>query len=333
MNPLIDTHGRRIRYLRISITDRCNLRCRYCMPATGVEWIPHERVMKYEEYLRVINICLARGVEKVRITGGEPLVRRGIIDFIRDMGQIDGLRDLSLTTNGMLLSAMAGNLRKAGLQRLNISLDTLKRDKFAHITRVDGFDKVIDGIRRAAEEGFSPIKINVVAMRGFNDIEIPDFAALTLRYDADIRFIELMPMGCANRFGEHELINATEIRGIIEESFGPLEDVEYSHGPATVAKIRGAIGRLGFIGALSEHNFCSRCNRIRITASGHLRPCLFSGDEIDLLTPIRQGISDGELEALIEEGVRMKNLNHMLCAGSAPAAHQGCKSMMYTLGG
>lgn len=289
--------------------------------------------MKYEEYLRVVEICLSRGMDKVRITGGEPLVRRGIVDFIRDMGKFPGLKDLSLTTNGMLLSAMAGDLRKAGLQRLNISLDTLKKEKYTHITRVDAFDQVIAGIRRAAEEGFSPIKINVVAMRGFNDVEIPDFAELTLRYDADIRFIELMPMGCANRFGEYELINAEEIRGIIEERFGPLEDAEYIHGPAKVTKIKGAKGRLGFIGALSEHNFCSRCNRIRITASGHLRPCLFSGDEIDILTPMRQGISDKELEALIEEGVRMKNLNHMLCAGSAPSAHQGCKAMMHTLGG
>jgi cyclic pyranopterin phosphate synthase len=240
MKPFIDTHGRQIKYLRMSITDRCNLRCRYCMPATGVEWIPHQKVMTYEEYLRVVRICLSRGVEKIRITGGEPLVRRGIVDFIRDLRQLEGLKDLSLTTNGMLLSSMAGELRKAGLQRLNISLDTLKKDKFAHITRVDGFDRVIAGIRRAAEEGFSPIKINVVAMLGFNDMEIPDFAALTQRYDADIRFIELMPMGCANRFGEYEVINATEIRAIIEERFGPLEDVDYRQGPATVAKIRGA---------------------------------------------------------------------------------------------
>lgn len=333
MKPLIDTHGRHIRYVRISVTDRCNLRCSYCMPPLGVEWIPHDRIMRYEEYLRIVRICSTRGVEKVRITGGEPLVRKGIKDLIQSIGQIEGIRDLSLTTNGVLLSSMAHDLKAAGLNRLNISLDTLDKDKFIHITRVDAFDRVIAGIQSAVDVGFSPVKINVVAIRGFNDDEVPAFAGLTKRYDVEVRFIELMPMGCATRYGDCEIIASPEIRNIIEERYGPLEDVKYDHGPARVYRIKGALGRVGLIGAMSEQAFCSRCNRIRITANGHLRPCLFSEKEIDLLTPMRNGISDQELEILIEQGVRSKKLNHGLCSGSSPASHQGCPTLMNTLGG
>jgi cyclic pyranopterin phosphate synthase len=333
MKPLIDEYNRQIHYVRISITDRCNFRCRYCMPSSGIEWIPHEYIMRYEEFLRVLRICIARGVDKVRITGGEPLIRKGVVPFIRCIREMQGLRDLSLTTNGVMLDTMAGSLKKAGLNRLNISLDTLDREKFAHITRVDAFERVIAGIRRAFDAGLSPIKINVVAIRGFNDDEIPAFAEMTRRSPVEVRFIELMPMGCATRYGEYELIGAPEIREKIEERFGTLEPVEYNHGPAKVYRIRGAQGTIGLIGALSEHAFCGRCNRIRITANGHLRPCLFSGEEIDLLTPMRQGISDRELEALIEEGVKMKKLNHGLCAGTSSAAGQGCSTLMNTLGG
>ncbi len=333
MKPLIDTHGRQIGYVRVSITDRCNLRCRYCMPETGVSWLPHDCVMRYEEYLRILDICISRGVDKVRITGGEPLVRKGVVDFIRSIAQIEGIRDLTLTTNAMQLKSMANDLKKAGLNRINISLDTLKREKFTHITRVDAFDQVMGGIRAAVDAGFSPIKINVVAIRGFNDDEIPAVADLTRRYDVEIRFIELMPMGCANRYGECDVIHAMEIKDIIEARFGRLEEVEYNHGPARVFRIQGAKGRIGLIGAVSESSFCGRCNRIRITANGKLRPCLFSNQEIDLISPMRAGISDAELEALIEEGVRMKNLNHGLCTGTHSSPAQGCKTMMNILGG
>lgn len=333
VNPLIDTHGRRIRYVRVSITDRCNLRCSYCMPPSGVEWIPHERIMRYEDYLRIIRICSSRGVDKVRITGGEPLVRKGIKDFIQSIGKMEGIRDLSLTTNGLLLSEMAHDLKTAGLCRLNISLDTLNKDKFVHITGVDAFDRVIAGIQAAVNAGFPPMKINVVAIRGFNDDEIPAFAGLTKNYDVEIRFIELMPMGCATRYGDCEIIGSPEIRRIIEERYGLLEEVKYDHGPARVYRIKGGQGRIGLIGALSEHAFCSRCNRIRITANGHLRACLFSEREIDLLTPMREGISDKELEVLIEQGVKSKNLNHGMCSGSSPASRQGCPTLMNILGG
>jgi GTP 3',8-cyclase len=333
MTPLLDTHGRQIRYVRISVTDRCTLRCQYCMPPSGVEWIPHERIMRYEEYLRIMGICVPRGVEKVRITGGEPLLRKGLTDFISCLSRMEGLRDISLTTNGVLLPSMAAGLKSAGLNRLNISLDTLDRERFLHITRVDAFDQVMDGIRAAVDAGFSPIKINVVAIRGVNDDEIPAFVSLAMRYDAEVRFIELMPLGCASRFGDSEIISAPEIRGVIEDRFGPLEEEEYLSGPARVYRIPGAKGRIGLIGALSEGNFCGKCNRIRITASGHLRACLFSDSEVDLLGPMRQGITDEELQALIEEGVEKKALRHGICAGNPPGMEASRATTMNTLGG
>ncbi|MBN2297347.1 MAG: GTP 3',8-cyclase MoaA [Deltaproteobacteria bacterium] len=333
MTPLIDTHERRIKYLRISITDRCNFRCRYCMPSGGIEWLPHESIMKYEEYLRILRICIPRGVEKVRITGGEPLVRKGLADFIASVKSIDGLRELSLTTNGVLLPMQAPDLKRAGLDRVNISLDTLDRDKFSYITRVNAFDQVKEGIMTALEYGFSPVKINVVAIRGFNDDEIPAFAALTLDRPVEVRFIELMPMGCASRYGEREVISSEEIRRIIEGRYGKMAPVEYNHGPAKVYQIQGSQGKIGLIGAMSEYSFCSTCNRIRITANGSLRPCLFSDDHIDLLSPMRKGISDIELNELIEEGVRLKQRSHGMCMGQHVAPHQGCDALMNTIGG
>jgi len=333
MTPLIDTHHRRIKYLRISVTDRCNFRCRYCMPEGGIEWLPHESIMKYEEYLRILKICIPRGVEKVRITGGEPLVRKGLADFIESVKEIDGLKELSLTTNGVLLPQQAPDLKKAGLDRVNISLDTLDRDKFSYITRVNAFAQVRESITAALKYEFSPVKINVVAIRGFNDDEIPAFAAMTLDSPVEVRFIELMPMGCASRYGDHEVISSEEIKDIVEGRHGTMVPVEYTQGPASVFKIQGSQGKIGLIGAMSEFSFCSTCNRIRITANGHLRPCLFSNDHIDLLTPMRQGISDTGLEELIEEGVRKKQRSHGMCLSHHATQPQGCDALMNTIGG
>ncbi|HPI92032.1 MAG TPA: GTP 3',8-cyclase MoaA [Deltaproteobacteria bacterium] len=315
MNPLIDLHNRHIRYLRISITDRCNLRCRYCMPAGGISWVPHDQVLTYEEMLRILRICCSRGVEKVRITGGEPLLRKGIVDFIARANAIGGIRDLTLTTNGILLEALAPQLKAAGLRRVNVSLDTLDKEKFAYITQVDAFDKVIRGICAAHEHGLSPVKINAVAIRGFNDGEIADLARLTMALPVEVRFIELMPIGCITKYPEHENINAIEIKAAIEQEFGPLEMIERGLGPAWRYRIPGAKGNIGLIGALSERDFCGSCNRIRITAKGQLRPCLFSEEEVDLMGPMRRGVSDEDLEALIEEGVRRKPPRHGVCRG------------------
>ncbi|MGC9323607.1 MAG: GTP 3',8-cyclase MoaA [Desulfomonilia bacterium] len=333
MDHLYDMHSRRIRYVRISVTDRCNFRCQYCMPPEGVNWLPHEMIMRYEEYIRIMKILVSHGVDKVRITGGEPLLRRGLTGFIQRLSAIEGIRDLSLTTNGMLMSTMAKELRDAGLNRVNISLDTLDRTKFAQITRVDAYDMVRAGIERALECGLSPVKINVVAIRGFNDDEIPDFARMTLSDPVEIRFIELMPMGCIARHGNQELISSSEVQEIIENIHGPLEPLEYSLGPARVFKIPGARGKIGLIGAMSEHTFCHRCNRIRITSSGGLRPCLFSEETVDLLSPMRRGITDGELDSLIISGVKMKPLNHGLCRGKEFLCGRESYTLMNSIGG
>lgn len=323
--PLIDAYGRRIRYLRISITDRCNLRCRYCMPDEGVQWLPHEGILRYEEFLRIIRICASRGVDKVRVTGGEPLIRKGLLDFIARIREIDGIQDLSLTTNGVLLASMAGDLRSAGVKRLNISLDTLDRQKFAYITHTDAFEHVWAGIQAAMAEGLH-VKLNVVAIRGFNDDEIQDFARLTLHEPLDVRFIELMPVGCAARFGPEHTIQAGDIREIIRKTFNELKLVETGLGPATMYRLAGAGGRIGFIEPLSERGFCSRCNRIRISANGQLRPCLMSDQHLDILEPLRQGIDDTELEALIVSGVYRK-------PPTGFTSVQGCATLMSKIGG
>jgi GTP 3',8-cyclase len=302
---LIDGFSRRIRYLRISITDRCNLRCRYCMPDEGVEWLPHEGIMRYEEMLRVIRICSEMGVDKVRLTGGEPLIRKGLLGFIENIKEIKGINDLSLTTNGVLLYEAAQNLKSAGITRLNISLDTLDKEKYLYITKVDAFDSVMKGIEKAIELGFI-VKINVVAISGFNDDEINDFALHTIDKDIEIRFIELMPMGCAARFGNGSVFKADELKDIIESEYGILVPATGGLGPARVYKIKGAKGKIGFIDPMTEHSFCRRCNRIRLTANGQLKLCLFSEDSIDLLNIMRKGISDKELSSLIMESVKLK---------------------------
>jgi cyclic pyranopterin phosphate synthase len=332
MKPLVDLHGRRIRYVRISITDRCNLRCRYCMPLGGVQWVPHDLVLTYEEMLRILRICITRGVEKVRITGGEPLLRKGLSGFIAQMNAVGSLKDLSLTTNGVLLEPMAKELKEAGLSRVNVSLDTLDREKFAYITRVDAFDRVVRGICAAHEHGLSPVKVNVVAIRGFNDTEITDFAKLTMDLPVEVRFIELMPIGCISKYPEHENISAEEIKDMIEARFGTMEGLKRGLGPAWNFRIPGAQGSIGLIGALSERDFCGSCNRIRITATGQLRPCLFSERQIDLRGPLREGITDEELEGLIEQGVRAKPPGHGVCRG-ADLVHGAIRTRMSDIGG
>jgi cyclic pyranopterin phosphate synthase len=302
------------------------------MPDSGVKWVPHEQVMRYEEHLRVLKLCIPRGVEKVRITGGEPLIRGGLTDFIAAAREIPGLVDLSLTTNGILLSSMASKLKQSGLQRINVSLDTLNKEKFAYITRVDAFDKVIEGIVSALEEGFSPVKVNVVAIRGFNDDEIADFARITLSLPVEIRFIELMPLGCVSKYPEQQRITATEIKETIEKKCGHLEKLEGGLGPALIYRIPGSMGRIGLIGSMSEQGFCSKCNRVRITATGAMRPCLFSEEEIDILGPMRAGITDDELQGIIEDGVKQKPPSHGSCRGQQVVLDR-MNSLMVNIGG
>ncbi len=307
---MIDNHNRTINYLRLSVTDRCNLRCFYCMPEEGVQFVPHNEILTYEEMLRVVGLCVDRGIRKVRLTGGEPLVRQGIVGFIERLNKIDGLEKIAITTNGVLLKEFARSLRDCGISHINVSMDTLKRDRFERITRRDAFDRVWAGIEEAESLGFDPIKINVVAIRGVNDDEVLDLARLTLEKPYHVRFIEMMPIGENHSWTRERFIPAEEILGqvralgrIARVGSGPLD------GPADYWKFEGARGSIGFIGALGNH-FCARCNRLRLTACGQLRGCLFSDDETDIKTPLRKGEGDETLLHLIEQTILNKPANH-----------------------
>jgi GTP 3',8-cyclase len=311
MPTLIDPFSRRIDYLRISVTDRCNLRCLYCMPSRGVRVIPREEVLHYEEIHRLIRLAVALGVKKVRITGGEPLVRSGIVSFISSLSELGGLDDICLTTNGTLLEAYARPLREAGLKRVNVSMDTLNPKKYAHITRGDELPRVWRGIYRALEEGLTPLKINMVVIRGLNDEELEDFARLTLSEPINLRFIEFMPVGGRGFWRPERVVKLEEIKEGLKH-LGQLEPTKVrGNGPARYFYLPGARGTLGFIGAFSDH-FCSSCNRMRITCDGRLRPCLFSDSEFDLRAGLRSGFSDEELTALFLGANQEKPLCHSL---------------------
>ena len=285
--PPQDSYHRRIDYLRLSVTDRCNLRCTYCMPEGGVPRLVHEDILNYEEIIRLARIAAGMGISKIRITGGEPLVRKDILFLCANIAATPGLRSLSLTTNGLLLSHYARGLFVAGIKRINISLDTLKPEKYAAITRRDSFEQVWAGIRAARETGFAPIKLNAVIMQGVNDDEIEDLACLTYHYPFEVRFIEFMPFQSED--GDNRLVSADAILERLAR-VAPLlpAESESSNGPARHYRFPNALGKIGIISPISDH-FCHTCNRLRLTADGKLRTCLFSVEEIDLKTPLRQG--------------------------------------------
>ncbi len=326
---LIDRNNRIINYLRISLTDRCNLRCVYCMPEEGVRHIPHEDILTYEEILRLTRIAVRSGVRKVRLTGGEPLVRKEIVSFVARLGQVEGLEQITLTTNGVLLADYAEDLYRHGVHRVNVSLDSLKPERFARITRRDAFHRVWQGLQEAERLGFDPVKINLVAMRGVNDDEILDFARLSLEKPYHVRFIEFMPVGEGNGWTNDRFISIDEIRERIGR-LGPLRGLQWRDmdGPAERFTLEGARGEIGFIGALSHH-FCSRCNRLRLTSAGTLRGCLFSDDEIDVRGPLRSGAPDEVLEGLIREAIETKPAGH----GSMLQSPRKCSRGMSTIGG
>ncbi len=305
---MIDPHDREINYLRVSITDRCNLRCIYCMPKEGVSVMGHDDILRYEEILRVIRTAMRLGIVKVRVTGGEPLVRRGVIGFLSSLRSIEGLQDVSLTTNGVLLESMAADLFQAGIKRINISMDSLNPARYEEITRGGILERVLRGIDEAHRVGFSPVKINVVAIKGVNEDEILDFARMTLDKPYQVRFIELMPLGRAGLDLGDRYYSSQAIIEKIGKAF-PLEPMSNkknrTDGPATLYRIKGACGGIGFISAVSQH-FCRSCNRLRLTADGRLRACLFSDSEVDLKNPIRRGCSDQELFDLINQGIEKK---------------------------
>lgn len=284
---LHDSIGRTINYLRLSVTDRCNLRCTYCMPASGIGKVAHSEILNYEELYQIAQTAVSIGIDKIRITGGEPLVRKGIIPFLCQLAEIPGLSQLVLTTNGVLLEKMAADLRSAGVQRLNISLDTFNPDTFKRISRCGDLAQVLAGIEVAKECGF-PIKLNMVVMRGINDHEIMDFAALAADSGITVRFIEYMPAIREHNW-QQLVIPGTEILSRLAQHFTliPLEQAETA-GPARNFRMLGASGTVGVITPISQH-FCSECNRIRVTASGLVRGCLFSGSEVDLKPSLRSG--------------------------------------------
>ena len=312
----LDAYNRPISYLRISVTDRCNLRCVYCMPPEGVSWRPHEMILRYEEIETVVRAAVELGISKVRLTGGEPLVRMGIVDLVRNLARVPGIDDLAMTTNGILLSRYAADLAEAGLQRVNVSLDTLHPERFQRITRLGRLEDVLTGMEAARRAGLEPVKINTVVIRGMNDDEVVDLARKTMEAEWNVRFIELMPVGngvLADGDWRERVVTAAEIREKIEAALGELEPAKMSTGggPARYYRLPGAKGTLGFITPISEH-FCYRCNRLRLTADGQLRPCLLSDEEINLRTPLRQGADVAQIKALLLQGIENKPMQHHL---------------------
>ena len=313
----VDAYNRPISYLRISVTDRCNLRCLYCMPEAGVAWRPHDEILRYEEIETIVRAAAELGVSKLRLTGGEPLVRLGVVELVQRLARIPGIDDLAMTTNGVSLAHHAQALADAGLQRVNISLDTLDRERFTRITRCGCLGDVLAGIQAARRAGLRPIKINTVVTRGLNDDEVVSLAAKTMEADWwNIRFIELMPLGGGHLLSESwesKVISAGEIRQQIEGQLGRLEPARMArgNGPARYYRLAGGKGTIGFITPISDH-FCYRCNRLRLTADGQLRPCLLCEDEVDLRTPLRNGATAEQIKGLIVEGINAKPMRHHL---------------------
>ena len=312
-----DNFGRKINYLRVSITDPCNLRCVYCMPEDGVAWLAHEDILRYEEIERIVRVAVRMGIDRVRVTGGEPLVRRGVVPFIGRLAAIKGLDDISLTTNGVLLPEMAADLQAAGLRRVNISLDTLRPDRFSQVSRAPAHDRVLAGVEAALAVGLDPVKLNVVVMRGFNDDEAADFAALTLDRPLHVRFIELMPLGESGSIEVDRFVPSTELKARLER-VRPLMAPPPVTGQGPAEHFRwgeGAAGTVGFISAISEH-FCATCNRLRLTADGRLHPCLAMDRTIDVREVLRSGADDDALAAVIARAIGQKPQRHHMSAAS-----------------
>lgn len=313
MEPLRDSWGREIKSVRVSVTDKCNFRCTYCMPAEGLQWLGRQEILTFEEISRLVGALARLGVDEVRLTGGEPLVRRDLPVLVGMLSAIEGVRDLSLTTNGVLLDRLAGPLVEAGLQRLNVSLDSLNHVRFAEITRRDALDAVLRGLDEAERyPELRPIKINCVAVKGFTETEVPALAELARRKPYVVRFIEFMPLDADEAWREDDVLTGAEIRAIIEKEHGSLIELP-AKASSTARRFRFAdgAGELGFVNPVSEP-FCSSCDRIRVTADGQLRTCLFSRREWDLKTPLREGASDDELIELLRFAVRHKELKHRI---------------------
>lgn len=294
-----------VNYLRLSITDRCNLRCFYCAPAQGWEKLPAPEILRYEEMLHLARVAVAQGIRKIRVTGGEPLVRRGVVEFIQGLHQVPGLQEVCLTTNGVRLGELAPALYAAGLRHLNLSLDTLKKERYLELTGSDNFLEVLSGLEKAASLGFHPIKINCVVLKDLNDDELLDFARLARERPFQVRFIEFMPTVSRRKWTRHFLPMAEVRRRLANLGAGEPVVRRTCAGPARIVRFPGFQGELGFISSISEHQ-CPGCNRLRLTAAGRLRPCLFGAAEIDVKGPLRQGADDAALGRLFQEAVNLK---------------------------
>ncbi len=306
-----DLYGRVVTYLRVSVTDRCNLRCRYCMPLDGVRFKDLDDVLTWEELERVVRIAASLGVRRIRVTGGEPTTRPGLVDFVRAVAQTPGVEDVSMTTNGMLFADLAADLRDAGLRRVNISLDSLRAERFRSLTHFGDWDAVWRSVRAALALGLHPVKLNCVALRGVNDDELADFVALTLDQPLHVRFIELMPLGTSHPWARDKLMPLADMRQRIAERYELEAASVDGGGPASCFRVPGGAGSVGFITAMTE-NFCHNCNRVRLTADGELQPCLGSLLALDLRGPLRAGVSDDGLRRLIAKGIRSKPERHLM---------------------
>ena len=308
--PLKDGHGRPIGDVRISVTDRCNFRCTYCMPAEGLPWLKRDALLTYEEIARLVRVLSEMGVHDVRLTGGEPLVRKELWRLVGALNAIDGVHDLSLTTNGYLLEAQVADLVAAGLRRVNVSLDALAADRFFQLTRRDALDRVLGGLRAAqAHPELRPIKVNAVALRGFTEDEVLRFARFAREEPYEIRFIEFMPLDADQGWDMEKVLPSAEIKAIIETEYELVPLGRERHGTARRYRFADGKGEIGFISPVTEP-FCGDCNRIRLTAEGMLRTCLFSMHETDLRAPLRSGASDAELEQIVRDAVWRKELKH-----------------------
>jgi len=324
-----DCFNRSIDYLRVSVTDRCNFRCAYCMPSEGVSALPHDEILSYEEMLRIISVVSRHGVRKIRLTGGEPLVRKGIVQFVHSIAMLGTITDLSMTTNGSLFAGMAKELKQAGLQRVNFNLDTADPQQFASITRRGRIEDTLTGIQSALEVGLSPVKINVVLTEAFSTTDLEYFIEQVYHYPIAVRFIEYMPIG-APGIGPGFSINA--IKEMINKAGrGSMQPAGTSrgNGPARYFQLPQAMGTFGFITPISEH-FCQECNRLRLTADGKFRPCLLSNLEMDVKTPLRLGASDQLITELFLKAVHEKPARHVLCRTSG---HPDFDRRMSQIGG
>ncbi len=307
-----DSFGREISYMRISVTDRCNLRCKYCMPEGGIENLGHDKILTFEEITRIVKASVSLGITKFRLTGGEPLARKGIVNLVESLAKIEGVKELAMTTNGTMLADKAEALKAAGLQRVNISVDSLIYHKYEQITRGGDLDAAFDGVNAALKAGLTPLKLNVVAIKGFNDDEILNFVQLSINHPIDIRFIELMPIGQAGKDNDYCYLSSEEIK----KKLPGLIRLDKQDGVAELYKYPEALGNIGFISPMSNL-FCGSCNKIRLTADGKLKPCLHTDEEIDLNDVLKTG-DDALLIETIRNAILRKGEKHHLNDGAKP---------------